>query len=732
MIRRVAMVALLASMIALALAACAYGFPVVVQTVAIEGNGEIRTRDILDVVSFAEGDEIQLEDLKGAAEAIFDLGWFSEVVPDVSESGAVVFRVVENPVIEEIEIVGNDYRQTYSLFGIPLFKAHIVGDSRARSILRNNDVRKGDVLNRKGLEDAIDEIRKRYSDQGFVLISFGNIDLSSSVLRIEIIEAMVVGNVFEGLNTVPVSVAEAIVDLPLNEPLQQKDIAPIMRRLQESVYFSNYNIIPQSAGNADEVYLAWQLEERTLLDAPAAVQSVVLEGVTELSDEDITAVLPELTGETLDNYGLLKAMEDVFNLYYKRGYTMVDFRVREIAGDALHVEVKEGIVSSIEITGNTSTKTYVIERNIDLKVGRVFRYQDHLTTQQGLSSLGYFATVNVLPEWTDEGVAVSIVVTEETRLGGINGSVAVDPNTGAIVGELGYNQRNLGGTGQDLSLSYSRGMDDNNEVLGTSVWNLGYSTVAYFPGFDRVSLDFYQETKTVTVEETDDAEDTEETLITLGGEASFAYPVADYLNARVSYKHEEERLESETKWTPIDAVTLSLVYDDRNDYYFPTHGTRRLAAIEQAGGFAAGQEYTKVDLSWVSFTEMEGFSFLGMDQVFGIRFRAGLGAEGLPASQTYELGGATSVRGAEPRSVERMLVANTEYRVEITEGLVISAFADAGFDLDTVRLDDTQASFGLEMGFNVSGIYVRVDLAWVLGPDMTWVPRFDYGFGPIF
>ena len=79
-----------------------------------------------------------------------------------------------------------------------------------------------------------------------------------------------------------------------------------------------------------------------------------------------------------------------------------------------------------------------------------------------------------------------------------------------------------------------------------------------------------------------------------------------------------------------------------------------------------------------------------------------------------------------------MLVGNAEYRIEVTDGLILSAFADAGFDLDSVTLADGVSSVGLEMGFNVAGIYVRVDLAWMVGEDMSWAPRFDFGFGPMF
>ena len=278
MMRRWTASASLAFAVAALLGIACGAFPTTVQSIVIDGNSEIRTRDILEVVAFDEGDEILQEDVKAASQAIFNLGWFSEVVPDIDDAGGIVtFHVVEYPVVEAIEVDGNDTMRTVELFGIPLFKMHIMTDRRVRTILRNNDIRKGDVLNRIGLENAISEIRQKYSDQGYLLISFGSVEMSP-ILRIEIAEAKVVANLVEGLETVPVSVAEAMIDLPLGEPLLQKDISPVIQRLQSSIYFSGYTVVPQTGGASDEVYLVWTLDERRILASPIEVTSIEVEG----------------------------------------------------------------------------------------------------------------------------------------------------------------------------------------------------------------------------------------------------------------------------------------------------------------------------------------------------------------------------------------------------------------------------------------------------------------------
>jgi outer membrane protein assembly factor BamA len=88
-------------------------------------------------------------------------------------------------------------------------------------------------------------------------------------------------------------------------------------------------------------------------------------------------------------------------------------------------------------------------------------------------------------------------VSEKARLGGFEGSMALDPRTGGLVGELQLREKNLFGTGQDISLSYSRGLATSGRgseaEAGPSVvtWDLGYTSVAFFPEFDRVGLSLY-------------------------------------------------------------------------------------------------------------------------------------------------------------------------------------------------------------------------------------------------
>jgi len=709
---------LLIALVCLAVSALAAEFPVKVTGLEVEGLVEIHEKDVLDVVGFKVGDEVTESDLKAASQAIYDLGWFSEVVPRV-DGGNVVFRVNENPVVRKIEIEGNVNKKSYEMFGIKLFELPIMSTYKIRRILRQDGVKRRKVLNRNSLESALKDVISEYNKRGYILVTVGEVT-TGETLSIEFVEELIVGNRIEGLETVPPSVAEEMIDLPLGEPLQQRDLQRVLSRLRGSVYFSDVNVVPKPASQADSVVLTWKLTERHLVDQPVSIDKIELEGITRFPEEAAYAALGEIPSDPLDNYALLRILSDLYDLYYGSGYIMVRFSVLGVEGGVLRLGVEEGKIGRILVSGNTRTHGYVIRRNLGLRTGQILTRHDLQVAYQRLSSLRYFGSVNILPEWGDEGVRVSVVVTEKEHLGGMNGSLALDPSTGGIVGKLSIEEKNLWGTGQDVSLSYSRGLVDSEPK--TSTWDLSYSTVAYFPGFDRVGFDLYRQLK-----ETDDG-----TYMTIGGSVSFDYPLADYTDLSISYKHEDERLMDVDQWTPTDSIGVSVAYDSVDDPYFPTAGDKRIISVEKAGGFAAGREYTKIDATWIHFGRIYSSLLQGKEKVFGIRFKGGWSDGDLSSTSSYQLGGPTTVRGVEGRSIDRIFIANFEGRLELTEGLAIVAFFDAGLNLDSVCTGDAVASSGLEVGVNAGGVYFRLDFIWVIGPDMSWIPRFDVGFGPMF
>ncbi|HHR85298.1 MAG TPA: hypothetical protein ENL23_02995 [Candidatus Acetothermia bacterium] len=705
------------------LSVAATEFPLAVMGISIDGNVKIKTSDIMKVVPFHNGDSITSNQLRDASQAIYDLGWFSDVIPEVDDAGAVTFKVTENPVLKKIEITGNVNTEPFSILGWTLFRTRIMTSDKARSILRDKGVKKGKVLNNNSLKDGLQAIIDAYDKKGYALIMIGKVT-PGETLTIQIIEGRVTANIVTGLSTVPEKVAEDMIDLPLNECVKKAAIQQVMTRLQGSVYFSKVDVKPQQGATPDSVRLLWTLTERKLIDAPVTVTGIDLSGVTLFPQQIADGAIDAIPEGQIDNYGLLQVLKRLFDLYYRNGYVMARFVAGSIENGRLPVTVEEGRIGKIDISGNDNTKTYVIEKVLGIKPGDILNKNRLAVSYQGLMALKYFNSVNIDPQWADDAVDLSVSVVENKKLGGINGSVAYSPDSGGLVGKLDYSQKNLFGTGQDLSFSFSRGLVNDQ----SATWDLGYSTVAFFRDFNRVGLDFYRKS-----DEKSDGEGNSRNFLSLGATASISYPVMDYTNMTLSYKHETVSASDDPTWHPIDSITTGISYDDVNNPHFPTSGSRRSLTLEKAGGFAPGPNYAKLNLSWVHFAPLYiNLPFISeRDQVLAVRLGSGWGVD-IPFSQAYDFGGPATIRGTSATQVRRLAYANFEYRLAVVQGLTGTLFLDAGVPLDKVELSTAKGSFGIEFGIEAAGMYVRLDMAWVLGPDMGWVPHFDFGFSPMF
>jgi len=720
---RRSLVLILGCLLIVGLSVAGADFPLTVSGIAIDGNVKIKTSDIVKAIAFHAGDEITADQMKAASQAVYDLGWFSDVIPEVDDTGTVTFKLTENPVVKKIEITGNINTEPFSILGFTLFSTRIMTSDKARSILRDKGVKTGKVLNNNSLKDGLEAVIDAYDKKGYALIMIGRVT-PGETLGIQIIEGRVTANVITGLSTVPEKIADDMIDLPLNECLKKAAIQQVMANLQGSVFFSNVDVKVQQGGTPDSVRLLWTLSERELIDAPITISEIDLSGVTLFPQQIAEGTLADILQGEIDNYGLLQTLQGLFDLYYRNGYVMARFAPGQVINGRLPLTVEEGKIGTIEISGNEHTKTYVIEKVFGIKPGDTLNKSRLAVSYQSLMALGYFNSVNVNPAWSGDNVELSVSVVENAKLGGINGSVAFSPDSGGLVGKLDYHQKNLFGTGQDLSFSYSRGLVNDQ----SATWNVGYSTVAFFRAFNRVGLDFYRKSN-----EKSDSEGNSTTFLSLGATGSISYPVMDYTNLMLAYKHETVSASDDIAWHPIDSITTGLSYDDVNNPRFPTAGSRRSLTLEKAGGFAPGPDYAKFNLSWVHFTPLySNLPFISeRDQVLAVRLAGGWGVN-IPYSQAYDLGGPGTIRGTSATQVRRLAYANFEYRLAVVEGLTGTLFFDTGVSLDDVNLSTAKGSFGIEFGIEAAGMYVRLDMAWVLGPDMGWVPHFDFGFSPMF
>ena len=143
-----------------------------VTKITVEGNEYVSDFEILNAVNTEVGDQTNQENLRSDMQSVFDLGYFSDVniVFENYEGGLnVILEVVENPVLREIKISGNQ----------PIY-------SREK-ILETLDLQLETVLNVKKMNQNLKKLQEKMQDDGYVLARFKDVNISDKgVLTVEI------------------------------------------------------------------------------------------------------------------------------------------------------------------------------------------------------------------------------------------------------------------------------------------------------------------------------------------------------------------------------------------------------------------------------------------------------------------------------------------------------------------------------------------------------------------
>lgn len=680
----------------------------------IVGNTNVPTHEILGKLGFKEGDVVDREKVLAGAKALEEMGYFAQVTPEVSlEAGKVVvrYRLVEYPKIEEVIILGvpAEPRGGKTLWSwIQIWLSQLLNPprvyaERVREILAEHGIKPGQVLNVKKLQEGLQAVLDEYQKKDLGTVQVGQV-IPQAKLVVHFEELPVVAHEFRGLSTISEEEIRDLVTVPLGEVGRISQIRESLQRLSRSVYISEVKVVPELVPGG--VKLVWEVKERVVLPNPTLVSQIAVEGVTLLPQEKLQALLGPVPQGIATNAAVLRALRPLFDYYQREGYFLVDFVGEGVENGVLRVRVREGELGRIEVKGNTRTAEWVILRVLGLRPGQILNEARLAVARQSLMALGYFSDVLLAPSWEGEKVRLAVEVKELEKLGSIQGSVSFSPEAGGLVGNLTYSQKNLFGTAQDLSLTLSRGLTGSKETI----WNLSYVGRS-FPIFTQVGLDLYRKE--------------EGERLTLGGKAQVSYPVADYLNLTLGFTAEESTKLSGEVLPPRNALSLGVVFDDRDSPFFPRVGQRAQISLEKAGTFAPGVEYVSARAEISRFWP---FDLGDYRCALATRVLGRLGWD-LPTGYAFSLGGVDSVRGAKKITTDRMFLLNAEFRVELAQGAWFAPFFDFGVDL---RSGTIKAAPGVEVAVNLGGMFVRLSASWPNDREPTWVPAFEFGMSPMF
>ena len=135
-----------------------------VVSVDVVGNEKIAKEDILNVLTIKAGDKFNIKNIEQDRNNIYNTGYFYDNYPSyevVPEGVKITYHVMENPVLNSVEILGN---QVYST-------------DKIEDMLT---VKKGEILNIRQLNTDLANIEASYRQDGYILAKLRDISIDES------------------------------------------------------------------------------------------------------------------------------------------------------------------------------------------------------------------------------------------------------------------------------------------------------------------------------------------------------------------------------------------------------------------------------------------------------------------------------------------------------------------------------------------------------------------------
>lgn len=211
-----------------------------VTKITIDGDKHANHDAIMDALKVKPGMEFTKDGIAGDLHAIYQLGWFYDIVPEykqVPEGVQITYHVMENPVYKTLVVEGNTK----------------VSTDKIKDII---DLPKDKIINLRDVNEKVRKVEAEYSKEGYILARVTDVRvLPSGELFVQVNEGIVEDFKIKGNTKTKDYVITREMKLKKGQPFNSKDARRSMQRIYNLGYFEDVNIKlnPGKAPNAVDV-----------------------------------------------------------------------------------------------------------------------------------------------------------------------------------------------------------------------------------------------------------------------------------------------------------------------------------------------------------------------------------------------------------------------------------------------------------------------------------------------
>jgi outer membrane protein insertion porin family len=577
-----------------------------IRSLRVEGSQRIEADTALSYTKLRVGQTYTNETLDQAIKDLYASDLFADVTVVGTDTGDIVLRVRENPIINRVILEGNKRLKDDKIVKEIRLKPRQVF---TRSAVRQDVARIIELYRRQGRFGASVDPKMVSLDQNRVDVVFEISEGPKSKVR----QINIIGNeVFDDdklRQQMATKQARLFRVLSSNTTYDQDRLAYDQQKLRQFYLTEGYadfrvtSAVAELTPDKEDFIITYVVEEGPRYKfGDVSVDS-------DIRDFDDKALAKTLAVKKGDWYNA-KLVEDTVDGLSQTtglfGYAFTEINPEfQRDKDALtmsinfHIaEAKRTYVERIDITGNTQTQDKVIRREIRLAEGDAFNSFQVRRSQDRINSLGYFQDkfeIKQTPGTSPDRVVLGANV-EEKATGELQLSAGFSSLERFIL-QFNITQRNFRGKGQELRFganysSYSKSVEvgftepylfDKNIAVGVDVFRRDYNAFN-FRGNDR---------------------ETTYSQVSTGFQVRAGVPLTEYwsLSARYGLTYDEVSLDEDTffrngRCDPLlagrylcdalgnrltSSIGYSLIYDSLNSRLRPTAGQRFTFSQDFAG-----------------------------------------------------------------------------------------------------------------------------------------------------
>ncbi|WBH16592.1 outer membrane protein assembly factor BamA [Sphingomonas radiodurans] len=709
-----------------------------IKSLRVEGSQRIEAETALSYTKLRIGQTYTNETLDQAIKDLYASDLFADVTVSGAESGDIVLRVRENPIINRVILEGNKRLKEDKITKEIRLKPRQVF---TRTAVRQDVARIVELYRRQGRFGASVAPKMVALDQNRVDVVFEISEGPKSKVR----QINIIGNeVFDDdklREQMATKQARLFRLLSSNTTYDQDRLAYDQQKLRQFYLTEGYadfrvtSAVAELTPDKEDFIITYVVEEGARYKfGEVSVDS-------DIRDFDDKALAKTLALKKGDWYNAKLVEDTVDSLSQTTG--LFGYAFTEISPefqrdkDALtmtinfHIaEAKRSYIERVDITGNTQTQDKVIRREIRLAEGDAFNSFQVKRSQDRINSLGYFQEkfeIKQTPGSTPDRVILGANV-EERATGELQLSAGFSSLERFIL-QFNITQRNFRGKGQELRLgvnysSYSKSVElgftepylfDKNIAVGVDVFRRDFNAFN-FVGNDRQTT--YSQVST-------------------GFQVRAGVPMTEYwsLSARYGLSYDEVGLDDQFfrngQCSPLIAgrylcdaignrltssVGYSLIYDSLNSRLRPTAG-QRFTFSQDFAGLGGDVKYLRTRFDAAKYWGIgSGFVLSALAEGGYIRsFEGdrGPGIDGIRITDRFYLGEPQfrgfNIRGVGPR-VQRIPYTTdaTGKQVLVTDrnSITDDALGGKAYYLSRLELEIPLGAGARELGLRPS-VYVQ-------------------------